>query len=74
MEVAGFVGFVAAARIANRFMSVKIRLKRIGAKNKPAFRIVVGTGAAADSKLGGGACGHTDAAPHCGDGPIVSTP
>lgn len=25
----------------NRFMSVKIRLKRIGARNTPAFRIVV---------------------------------
>ena len=29
------------AAYTKNFMSVKIRLKRIGAKNKPAFRIVV---------------------------------
>jgi small subunit ribosomal protein S16 len=32
---------LAAAAKTNRFMSVRIRLKRIGAKNTPAFRIVV---------------------------------
>ena len=41
----------ASSRVANpprkaqtNFMAVKIRMKRIGAKNKPAFRIVVADG------------------------------
>jgi small subunit ribosomal protein S16 len=32
------------AQIRKRFMPVRIRLKRIGAKNKPAFRVVVADG------------------------------
>jgi len=32
---------VAAATLLRDFMAVKIRMKRIGAKNKPFFRIVV---------------------------------
>jgi small subunit ribosomal protein S16 len=35
---------LAAVAITKRFMSVKIRMKRIGAKNTPVFRIVVADG------------------------------
>lgn len=35
------MSWLAAAAKTNRFMSVKIRMKRIGAKNTPVFRIVV---------------------------------
>ena len=33
-----------AGRVKLRFMAVKIRLKRVGTKNTPAFRIVVADG------------------------------
>ena len=35
---------LAAVAITKRFMSVKIRMKRIGAKNTPVFRIVEADG------------------------------
>ncbi len=39
-----YVSRLAAIAITNRFMSVKIRMKRIGAKNTPVYRIVVADG------------------------------
>lgn len=38
------ISWLAAITITKRFMSVKIRMKRIGAKNTPVFRIVVADG------------------------------
>jgi small subunit ribosomal protein S16 len=38
---AGFARATASGTIERKFMAVKIRMKRIGAKNAPVFRIVV---------------------------------
>jgi small subunit ribosomal protein S16 len=39
-----YISWLAAATGNDRFMAVKIRMKRIGAKNTPVFRIVVADG------------------------------
>ncbi len=43
-SVGGFANANFSAAMERKFMAVKIRMKRIGAKNAPVFRIVVADG------------------------------